>query len=203
MLESVQTSVYPKVIDCPPRGAAKPSLDAVAKDGIQLKVKARVTVRANLQQLIGGATEETITANNPLVMNIFSAVIPSLSLAEEELRWQSNKTKHVLEPLEFDQWLVSYVVDAEIRNWTLLFKWMAFISDNIVNHREHRDYAVDASLIVTSNYRVPQIEINFVDIWPSTLGEVSFSTREGDVQLESTVNFTYDYFTVNERVTTS
>jgi uncharacterized protein YqfA (UPF0365 family) len=62
VLESVQTSVYPKVIDCPPRGAGKPSLDAVAKDGIQLKVKARVTVRANLQQLIGGATEETIIA---------------------------------------------------------------------------------------------------------------------------------------------
>ncbi len=62
VLEAVQTSVYPKVIECPPRGAAKPSLDAVAKDGIQLKVKARVTVRANLQQLIGGATEETIIA---------------------------------------------------------------------------------------------------------------------------------------------
>jgi uncharacterized protein YqfA (UPF0365 family) len=62
VLESVQTSVYPKVIDCPAKGSAKDSLDAVAKDGIQLKVKARVTVRANLQQLIGGATEETIIA---------------------------------------------------------------------------------------------------------------------------------------------
>ncbi len=62
VLESVQTSVYPKVIDCPAKGSAKSSLDAVAKDGIQLKVKARVTVRANLQQLIGGATEETIVA---------------------------------------------------------------------------------------------------------------------------------------------
>lgn len=62
VLESVQTSVYPKVIDCPPKGSTKPSLDSVAKDGIQLKVKARVTVRANLQQLIGGATEETIIA---------------------------------------------------------------------------------------------------------------------------------------------
>ncbi|MCA9225370.1 MAG: flotillin-like protein FloA [Planctomycetales bacterium] len=62
VLEAVQTSVYPKVIDCPARGSAKHSLDAVAKDGIQLKVKARVTVRANLQQLIGGATEETIIA---------------------------------------------------------------------------------------------------------------------------------------------
>jgi uncharacterized protein YqfA (UPF0365 family) len=62
VLDAVQTSVYPKVIDCPARGAARESLDAIAKNGIQLKVKARVTVRANLNQLIGGATEETIIA---------------------------------------------------------------------------------------------------------------------------------------------
>jgi uncharacterized protein YqfA (UPF0365 family) len=62
VLESVQTSVYPKVIDCPAKSSSRNTLDAVAKDGIQLKVKARVTVRANLQQLIGGATEETIVA---------------------------------------------------------------------------------------------------------------------------------------------
>lgn len=62
ILEAVQTSVYPRVIDCPSRESKRPSLDAIAKDGIQLKVKARVTVRANLDQLIGGATEETIIA---------------------------------------------------------------------------------------------------------------------------------------------
>lgn len=62
ILEAVQTSVYPLVIDCPSKVSKKPSLDAIAKDGIQLKVKARVTVRANLDQLIGGATEETIVA---------------------------------------------------------------------------------------------------------------------------------------------
>lgn len=62
VLEAVKTSVYPKVIDCPARGSAKDSLDAVAKNGIQLKVKARVTVRTNLNQVIGGATEETIIA---------------------------------------------------------------------------------------------------------------------------------------------
>ncbi len=62
VFEAVQTSVYPKVIDCPGRSSGRESLDAVAKNGIQLKVKARVTVRSNLNQLIGGATEETIIA---------------------------------------------------------------------------------------------------------------------------------------------
>ena len=62
VLEAVQTSVYPKVIDCPNPKMGRQTLDGVAQDGIQLKVKARVTVRANLLQLIGGATEDTIIA---------------------------------------------------------------------------------------------------------------------------------------------
>jgi uncharacterized protein YqfA (UPF0365 family) len=62
VLEAVQMSVYPKVIDCPGVNSGKESLDAIAKNGIQLKVKARVTVRANIRQLIGGAGEETIIA---------------------------------------------------------------------------------------------------------------------------------------------
>jgi len=62
VLEAVQTSVYPKVIDCPDPAKGKPMLEAVAKNGIQLRAKARVTVRANLDRLIGGATEETIIA---------------------------------------------------------------------------------------------------------------------------------------------
>ncbi len=62
ILEAVQTSVYPRVIDCPPVDGKRRTLDAIAKNGIQLKVRARVTVRANLDQLIGGATEETIVA---------------------------------------------------------------------------------------------------------------------------------------------
>jgi uncharacterized protein YqfA (UPF0365 family) len=64
ILEALQTSVNPKVIDCPGtdpvRGTDK--IDAVAKDGIRLLSKARVTVRANIARLVGGATEETVIA---------------------------------------------------------------------------------------------------------------------------------------------
>ena len=64
VLEAVRTSVYPKVIDCPDsrRDGRSGALEAVAADGIQLKVRARVTVRTNIHQLIGGATEETVVA---------------------------------------------------------------------------------------------------------------------------------------------
>jgi uncharacterized protein YqfA (UPF0365 family) len=63
VLDAVRTSVHPKVIDCPdPEKSPKTTLSAVAKNGVELKIRARVTVRTNLAQLIGGATEETIIA---------------------------------------------------------------------------------------------------------------------------------------------
>ena len=60
--EAVRTSINPKVIDCPAPASGKTSIDAVAKDGIQVKVRARVTVRTNLERFVGGAQEETIIA---------------------------------------------------------------------------------------------------------------------------------------------
>jgi uncharacterized protein YqfA (UPF0365 family) len=62
VLDAVRTSVYPKVIDCPDPRKSSGTLDAVAADGIQLRARARVTVRTNIKQLIGGATEETVIA---------------------------------------------------------------------------------------------------------------------------------------------
>lgn len=62
VLDAVRTSVNPKVIDVPDPTKGKATIDAVAKDGIQLKAKARVTVRANIERLVGGAKEETIIA---------------------------------------------------------------------------------------------------------------------------------------------
>ncbi len=62
VFEAVMTSVNPKVIDCPNPASGKQVITGVAKDGIQLQVKARVTVRTHLDRFVGGATEETIIA---------------------------------------------------------------------------------------------------------------------------------------------
>lgn len=62
ILDAVRTSTNPKVIDVPDQSKSQGFISAIAKDGIQLNVKARVTVRTNLKQLVGGAVEETIIA---------------------------------------------------------------------------------------------------------------------------------------------
>ena len=77
VLKAVQTSVNPKVIDTPP-------VAAVAKDGIQLIAKARVTVRTNIKQLVGGASEETILARvgEGIVSSITAFEILSIDIAD-------------------------------------------------------------------------------------------------------------------------
>ncbi len=87
VLEAVQTSVNPKVIDCPDsKRTGRQTLDGVAKNGIQLKVRARVTVRTNLAQLIGGATEETIIAR------VGEGIVSAIGTSETHLNVLENPT---------------------------------------------------------------------------------------------------------------
>ncbi|MFW5882742.1 MAG: flotillin-like protein FloA [Verrucomicrobiota bacterium] len=62
VIEAVRTSINPKVIDCPGGQGGRNTIDGVSKDGIQVKVRARVTVRSNLERYVGSALEETIIA---------------------------------------------------------------------------------------------------------------------------------------------
>jgi len=83
--DAVRTSVYPKVIDCPdPEKSARSTLSAIAKNGVELKIRARVTVRTNLAQLIGGATEETIIAR------VGEGIITAIGSAESHLEVMEN-----------------------------------------------------------------------------------------------------------------
>ena len=81
VIDAVRTSVHPKVIDCPDaRVSGRPTLSAIAKNGVELRVRARVTVRTNLEQLIGGATEETIIAR------VGEGIITSIGSADSHLQ---------------------------------------------------------------------------------------------------------------------
>lgn len=84
ILDAVNTSVNPKVIDCPNPKLGRTTIDAVAKDGIQLRARARVTVRTNLSRLVGGATEETIVAR------VGEGIVSSIGSAESHKKVLEN-----------------------------------------------------------------------------------------------------------------
>ncbi|MEX2174462.1 MAG: flotillin-like protein FloA [Pirellulaceae bacterium] len=87
VLDAVRTSVSPKIIDCPDPRSGKGMLSAVAKNGIEMLIKARVTVRTNLTQLIGGATEETIVAR------VGQGIVTSIGSAESHKDVLENPNK--------------------------------------------------------------------------------------------------------------
>lgn len=93
VLEAVKTSINPKVIDCPAPSTGKITIDAVAKDGIGVRARARVTVRSNLERFVGGATEETIIAR------VGEGIVTSIGSSEtykEVLENPDRISKHVL-----------------------------------------------------------------------------------------------------------
>lgn len=79
VLDAVRTSIYPKVIDCPDPRSGRTMLSAIAKNGVELKVRARVTVRTKMETLIGGATEETVIAR------VGEGIITAIGSAETHL----------------------------------------------------------------------------------------------------------------------
>jgi uncharacterized protein YqfA (UPF0365 family) len=80
VIEAVRTSINPRVIDCPAPTQGRNTIDGVAKDGIVIKARARVTVRTNLDRFVGGATEETIIAR--VGEGIVSSIGSSATYAE-------------------------------------------------------------------------------------------------------------------------
>ncbi|MEO1970549.1 MAG: flotillin-like protein FloA [Pirellulaceae bacterium] len=85
VFDAVRTSVLPKVIDCPdPSRSGKTTLSAIARNGVELKIRARVTVRTNLGQLIGGATEDTVIAR------VGEGIITSIGSSDDHIQVLEN-----------------------------------------------------------------------------------------------------------------
>ena len=94
LVTAVKTYVSPRVIDCPDPAKGATTVSAVAMDGIQLRAKARVTVRTRLETLVGGATEETIIAR------VGEGIVTTIGSAESHKRVLENPdsiSKRVLE----------------------------------------------------------------------------------------------------------
>ena len=93
--EAVRTSIFPKVISCPdPADSQSTQLSAIAKNGVELLTRVNVTVRTNLDQLIGGATEQTIIAR---VGQGIVSTIGSMNSHEEALATPDRISKTVLD----------------------------------------------------------------------------------------------------------
>lgn len=135
-----------------------------------------------------------LTDSNSLTLNIHSVVLPGMQLEELERRWQGYRSKDS-GAITFDPLTTTFIVDGSFENWQLIYQWITYISDGYEKPmEEHGEFSVDSTLMVTNNFSSPVLAVQFVSMWPQALGEVSLSYREGEVQIECTVTFVYDYY---------
>ena len=140
-----------------------------------------------------------LRGNTEFSLNIFSTVLPGVTLDTSEQNWMGGRTNRATGALTFEPWNVSYVVDSELKNWQLMFQWFMYINNNKDKYIELQDnYAVDATLRVLDNFQSQVFSLFFVNVWPNSMGEVSMTYRESEMNLESQVSFVYDRFEIRE-----
>ena len=143
-------------------------------------------------------TVTNITSTNELTLNIFSSVIPGLSLDQNEIRWMAAKVSYPT-GITFEPWNVSFYVDSQFKNWVIMHNWLTHINNNKDTFiTKLHDYVVDASLGVMDNFNNITLKIFFKNIWPQNLSEVVLSHKESEMYLESTITFYYDRFEIAE-----
>lgn len=140
---------------------------------------------------------DTLKESQSLSMNIFSSVLPTISLDTKEVNWMGGKAQYDSGGMSYEPWYVNFLIDDDFNNWKILYNWINYINNNKDTYgRARSDYVVDATLNILNNMREPILTVNFKNVWPNMLGEVSMSYREGEMVLSSSVNFYYDRYEI-------
>ena len=136
-----------------------------------------------------------LSTNRELSLNIYSTIIPGLTMDVDEERWQGAKFTQATGSLTFEPWNVNFIVDSEFKNWLVFYNWLTYINNNHDKFIEaYDDYVVDATLRVMDNYQSQVFTLFFNNVWINSLGELALSHREGEQLLECNASFVYNRF---------
>lgn len=134
-------------------------------------------------------------------LNIVDGIIPSFSIDVLDMPFRGGNTKFENGIGEFSEWTTTFTIDSEFLSWIVITDWMFSISNSREIHgRADLSYAVDANLHVLDNFDNKVVDIKYENIWPSNIGDVSYSYQQNDTVLTCQVTFTYDrYYRITSR----
>lgn len=142
--------------------------------------------------------KKTISRNNPFHINIVSSVLPGLTFDIEDT---SHMLKHreITGRITYEPWNVSFLVDEQLENYKVFFKWLQYIDSNIGKKIKHSkdEYKIDGFLQTLSNYRKDTALFKFINLSPTGLGEITLNYQE-TTYLTCEVTFEYDYIEIGE-----
>jgi hypothetical protein len=127
-----------------------------------------------------------------LSLNIHGTVVPAIALGTTEHNWQGSHYPAAISEITYEPWYVNFTVDSNWYNWYMLYKWITFIDDGNTHYgRPIKDYFVDATMNIYDNSNNRIMSLKIINIYPSSLNEVTLSQRDGQENLDCGVNFNY------------
>lgn len=142
---------------------------------------------------------KSVTANKlkNFTINGNSAVLPGLTISSIQYQWQGAHIKIPDARPEFNSLTVSYLVDEDLENWKLFFRWILEYNNNKDKYIEDPNNIVcDAYLIYYNNWLKKEIlRMNFINIFPTSLSDIELTTKtDGSESIEGRVVFDFDRY---------
>lgn len=136
-----------------------------------------------------------------VTLHLFETVIPGQSVNFIEVMWMGVLARQdASHRKEYEDWTISFMVDANFDNWYKLWQWTNYISagkgEAATDHIKPKMHGVTGSLNITDNFRNLILSIRFYDVWIANLGEVRMSKREGDMGIDCTATLKYSRYEV-------
>ena len=143
--------------------------------------------------------QKNLTKNKEFIINVFETVIPGVTLDASQEHWQGGLVNMATGALTFEPWNISFMIDSEFKNWKIMYKWFMSINNNLDQFiDDHSNYAVDATLRITNNFQEKVFSLFFIDVWPTSIGEVNLNYRDGEPNLETQISLAYDRYELRE-----
>jgi len=150
-----------------------------------------------LNQLPTAISAGTVHDMDTLKLNIFNVNLPSVSLEQSQMDWQGMHTYQHTGGITFDPLTINFLVDGRFANWRILFNWITAIANNKDRPtRPPKEYITDGGIILLDNWENVLFKIAFINMWVQSLGELSFSIRDGETHIECSATFLYDRYEV-------
>lgn len=137
----------------------------------------------------------SITEINQFSLNIYSTVLPGVSLDISDSYFAGKKINETWGSLNYNPFSFDFMVNEDFSNWFTILNWIKHINNNKdTMWAKKSDFLIDCSLLLLDNYNKAFKTITFKNTFPSDLGDITLNKREGENYLESTVTLNYDYF---------
>ncbi len=139
---------------------------------------------------------DSIADSKEFFLHLYETIVPEITLEPNENHWKGNRSYGSALGIDYGTWNTIFHIDENFENYSMVYNWMMKIRDGIeqFHGQNATDHQIDSSLNIMDNFNNSIAEFKFINIWPSTLGEISLSYQEGEALLFCTVTFLYDYF---------